>query len=227
MGLLDATSTLRTAADPRRAAARELEALVVKQVLSASGAFKGSEAAGSSVWSDLLTEAVASAVTGQGGLGLAGLMEGPGPTPSSASAPTVVVAGRGTVTSPFGDRVDPLDGAHHFHSGVDVAAAEGTPILAARDGVVVSAGPRGDYGNAVELRHGDGTTTLYAHASKLEVVPGQQVREGEPIAQVGSTGRSTGNHLHFEVRKGGKALAPGQVGAALQVYRRRADGSGG
>lgn len=221
MGLLDATSTLRTAADPRRAAARELESLVVKQVLAASGAFKGSEAAGSSVWSDLLTEAVASAVTGQGGLGLAGLLDAP------ASAPTVVVAGQGTITSTFGDRVDPLDGAHHFHSGVDVAAAEGTPILAARDGVVVSAGPRGGYGNAVELRHGDGTTTLYAHASKLGVVPGQQVREGEPIAQVGSTGRSTGNHLHFEVRRGGKALEPGQVGAALQVYRRRADGSGG
>lgn len=225
MGLLDATSTLRTAADPRRAAARELEALVVKQVLSASGAFKGSEAAGSSVWSDLLTEAVAGAVTGQGGLGLAGLMESP--LPAAAPPPAVLVAGGGTITSTFGDRVDPLDGAHHFHSGVDVAAAEGTPILAARDGVVVSAGPRGGYGNAVELRHGDGTTTLYAHASKLEVVPGQQVREGEPIAQVGSTGRSTGNHLHFEVRREGKALAPGQVGAALQVYRRRADGSGG
>ena len=226
MGLLDPTSTVRTAADPRRAAARELESLVLKQLLTSSGAFKGSEAAGSSVWSDLLTEAVASAVTAQGGLGLAGLIEGNLP-PAPAGSGAAVVGGSGTVTSTFGDRVDPLDGTHRFHPGIDVAAAEGTPILAAHDGVVVSAGPRGGYGNAVELRHGDGTTTLYGHASKLEVVPGQRVREGEPIALVGSTGRSTGNHVHFEVRRRGQSVAPGRVDAALKVYARRVDGSPG
>lgn len=232
MGLLDAANALRTAPDPQQKAARELEAMVLKQVLASSGAFRGSEAAGSAVWSDLLAEAVAGAVSSQGGLGLADVLQQAlphAPQRHAPTAPLALVAGHGAVTSPFGERVDPLDGTRRFHPGVDVAAPEGTPILAAADGVVLCAGPRGDYGNAVELRHADGSTTLYGHASALEVAAGQVVRRGEPIARVGSTGRSTGNHLHFEVRRGGHSVdpTPTAVRAALQVYGRRADGSTG
>jgi murein DD-endopeptidase MepM/ murein hydrolase activator NlpD len=135
-----------------------------------------------------------------------------------------VLDGPAKVTSTFGDRVDPLDGSHKFHGGIDLAAPEGTPILAARDGVVISAGPRGDYGNAVEVRHDDGTTTLYGHASRVDVTPGQHVRQGDPIAAVGSTGRSIGNHLYFEVCQHGQRVDPR---SALQIYGRRAEAPSG
>jgi murein DD-endopeptidase MepM/ murein hydrolase activator NlpD len=87
-------------------------------------------------------------------------------------------------------------------------------------GVVRSAGPRGGYGNAVEIDHGNGVTTLYGHASELLVQPGQLVHAGEEIARVGSTGRSTGAHLHFEVRVGGRAVDPSKV---LKAYASRAE----
>ncbi|MBX7100755.1 MAG: M23 family metallopeptidase [Myxococcaceae bacterium] len=219
MGTFDSALQLREVKDPRGQVARELETLVLKQALSASGAFKGSGAAGSAMWSDLLVEAVATAAVGQGGLGLSGTLERALPAPK-AQVDSAVLAAHASVSSTFGRRVDPLDGLTRFHAGVDLAAPEGTPILAARGGVVLQAGPRGGYGNAVEIAHDDGTTTLYAHASTLGVVPGQHVRAGDPIAQVGSTGRSTGNHLHFEVRRHGVAVDPG---VPLQSSRGRVE----
>ena len=87
-------------------------------------------------------------------------------------------------------------------------------------GVVKSAGPRGGYGFAVEVDHGNGLTTLYGHASELLVSPGQAVRAGQEIARVGSTGRSTGAHLHFEVRVGGRPVDPGRV---LKAYAARVE----
>ena len=111
-----------------------------------------------------------------------------------------------TITSPFGERVDPITGEVSFHTGTDIAAPEGTPILAAADGVVTianSTNPHHSYGYYVKLQHEDEYETLYAHCSALCVAAGQEVLQGEVIGFVGSTGNSTGNHLHFEVREDG------------------------
>lgn len=109
-----------------------------------------------------------------------------------------------TITSGFGERVDPFTGESDFHTGTDIAAPAGTPILAAADGTVTIANATdpwgGSYGYYIKLDHGNGLETLYAHCSAICVTPGQTVRQGEVIGYVGSTGNSTGNHLHFEVR---------------------------
>jgi murein DD-endopeptidase MepM/ murein hydrolase activator NlpD len=115
----------------------------------------------------------------------------------------------GTLTSGFGHRANPTGAGSDNHTGLDIAAAGGTPIQAAKDGVVKFAGDRGDgYGNLVIVDHGDGTETYYAHASALHVQPGQEVKAGEVIASVGTTGNSTGNHLHFEIRQDGQPIDP-------------------
>ena len=109
----------------------------------------------------------------------------------------------GTITSPQGYRTDPITGEVSYHSGTDIAVPEGTPILAAADGTVTIANALdswgGSYGYHVELDHGGGLTTLYAHCSSICVTAGQQVKAGEVIAYVGHTGRATGPHLHFEI----------------------------
>ncbi len=110
--------------------------------------------------------------------------------------------------SGFGMRTDPIDGSQKMHKGIDIGAPAGTPIAAAADGVVTWAGERGGYGRLVVIDHGDGVETRYAHQSRLDVVPGQRVTAGQTIGAVGSTGRSTGPHLHFEVRLGGEAVDP-------------------
>jgi murein DD-endopeptidase MepM/ murein hydrolase activator NlpD len=122
--------------------------------------------------------------------------------------------------SGFGWRIDPITGQEAMHEGIDFIAEKGTPIYAAAAGVVSFAGYHPTYGNLVELDHGGGLMTRYAHASKLLVKQGEFVRRGALIARVGSTGRSTGSHLHFEVRQNGVALNPtpflrGGVQAAL------------
>ncbi len=124
------------------------------------------------------------------------------------------------VSSGFGARKDPINGSHGFHTGVDVAAGEGSPILAAAPGVVLRVGRRGGYGNAVEIDNGSGISTLYGHASALSVKAGDHVEAGEAIAQVGHTGRATGPHLHFEVRKDGKPTDPQST---LNRWNERAD----
>lgn len=110
--------------------------------------------------------------------------------------------------SPFGNRVDPF--THHlsFHPGVDLVAMSGTPILAAAGGRVIHAGPQGGYGNAVEIDHGNGLITRYGHASKIVVQEGDLVLPRQHIADVGTTGRSTGPHLHFEVLVNGAPVDP-------------------
>lgn len=109
------------------------------------------------------------------------------------------------ISSGFGWRVHPVTGEKRMHKGVDFAAPTGTPIFAAADGVVTDAGwTNGGYGNIVELRHSDGSVTLYAHTSRVYVSKGQVVNRGQAIAEVGTTGRSTGPHLHFEVQPDGK-----------------------
>ncbi len=111
-------------------------------------------------------------------------------------------------TSGFGVRVDPFNGGAAMHAGIDMAGRVGEPIYATADGIVDRAGWYGGYGNLVELGHGKGIQTRYGHLSKLLVKPGDQVRRGDKIALMGSTGRSTGSHLHYEVRIDGAAVSP-------------------
>lgn len=114
----------------------------------------------------------------------------------------------GRITSRFGPRVHPVLGYRRFHAGVDFGAPHGTRITAADSGKVIFAGWYGGYGNSVIIDHGGGLTTLYAHASRLNVREGQAVVKGQSIAAIGSTGLSTGPHLHFEVRRNGSPVDP-------------------
>jgi murein DD-endopeptidase MepM/ murein hydrolase activator NlpD len=136
---------------------------------------------------------------------------------SSQSGQVANAATRGTLAVPvptarmssgFGPRVHPIFGDTRVHKGLDLSAPTGTPIAAAAPGVVVFAGVRGGYGNAVIVDHGNALATLYAHQSRIAVVEGQAVGVGETIGLVGSTGNSTGPHLHFEVRVHGTPVNP-------------------
>lgn len=142
----------------------------------------------------------------------------------------------GQVGSPFGWRIDPFTGHQALHTGLDFASNVGTPIMAAAGGVVITQQMHPEYGNMVEIDHGNGLVTRYAHASKVFVHRGDLVKRGQKLAEVGTTGRSTGPHLHFEVLVGGvpqnpqkfldagmkaqgaaqlAAVAPGAAGPAL------------
>jgi len=296
---------------------QQLEAVMLRQMLKSSGAFRASDSPGAQLRTDMFVKTLADAVAKAGGLGIARMLErqlggdqtgagtaqaasapapfaallrgaatppsapfttGPGavddlddpnstaplpedPTAASiddfqpgrtprpvtgAAVPSSAAPSPGTtspaspgevtdhVTSGFGFRDHPITGDHRFHTGVDLRAAEGAPIRAAAEGVVKAAGPRGGYGNAVEIDHGDGTSTLYAHASALLVKPGQRVTRGEPVALVGQTGQATGPHLHFELRRHDHPVdpmamvLPNPTGRALNRYRERVeDRSGG
>ena len=123
-------------------------------------------------------------------------------TTASASGFLWPIASSHRVTSPFGWRTHPITGRQHLHGGIDIAAPNGTPILAAKAGVVVISQYGSSYGNYVVLSHPDGTRTLYAHMSQRSVSAGDTVRQGQTVGLVGSTGSSTGNHLHFETWTG-------------------------
>jgi murein DD-endopeptidase MepM/ murein hydrolase activator NlpD len=114
----------------------------------------------------------------------------------------------GYVSSAFGRRSDPMTGRIAMHTGTDFAAPRGTPIFAVGAGVVTFSGRNGAYGNMIEISHGDGYKTRYAHAHELSVEKGDLVGKGQQIATVGTTGRSTGPHLHFEVYRKGMAVNP-------------------
>lgn len=113
-----------------------------------------------------------------------------------------------TITSPFGPRKDPFNRTKAIHSGIDVRGKTGTPIYAAADGTVDLAQYYGGYGNTIIINHGGRYETLYAHLSKIHVEQGDQVKKGEVIGELGSTGRSTGPHLHYEVIKDGTPVDP-------------------
>jgi len=114
----------------------------------------------------------------------------------------------GRISSDYGARHDPIHGHESHHGGMDIAAPQGTPVLAMADGVVVRAGLSGAYGNLVELRHSSGAVTRYAHQDRLDVRAGDSVQAGQQLGTVGSTGRSTGHHLHLEVRVEGHSVDP-------------------
>ncbi len=114
----------------------------------------------------------------------------------------------GEITSPYGYRVHPIYGTTIYHSGIDIGVDEGTPVHAADGGVVVWSGWMGGYGYAVVIDHGNGLSTLYGHNSELAVDEGQSVAKGQVISYAGSTGNSTGPHVHFEVRANGDPVDP-------------------
>ncbi|MFT3915753.1 MAG: peptidoglycan DD-metalloendopeptidase family protein [Anaeromyxobacteraceae bacterium] len=221
--------------------------MLLRQVIETSGVFDGGEGAGKSVRAGMFAEALADAVAQAGGLGLAdqvtrslsGGAAAPGPLPGPARALAPAVAPpasgaalaalsgppvQGAITSRFGARIDPLTAEPADHHGVDLGAPEGAPIRTPGAGLVLRAGPRGGYGNAVEIDHGNGVVTLYGHAAQVLVTPGEKVEAGQEIATVGSTGRSTGPHLHFEVRVGGRPVDPARV---LKTYAARAEAVAG
>jgi len=128
---------------------------------------------------------------------------------NSVSIPSLVpVASNRGMSSGYGMRVHPVLGGMRAHKGIDLPATTGTPIYASADGVVGKADWFGGYGLFVELEHGGGMETRYGHMSRIAVAEGQRVRKGDVIGYVGSTGRSTGSHLHYEVRIGGEAVNP-------------------
>lgn len=114
----------------------------------------------------------------------------------------------GFISSYFGERSDPFDGREAFHKGVDFAGALGSEVVAVAAGVVTWAGERSGYGKTVEINHGDGYVTRYAHNERMLVHVGETVKRGQPVALMGSTGRSTGPHVHFEVVRNGHQVNP-------------------
>jgi murein DD-endopeptidase MepM/ murein hydrolase activator NlpD len=118
------------------------------------------------------------------------------------------------ISSGFGNRTDPFTGGRAYHAGLDFPAPKGTTVMSAGYGKVTFVGQRSGYGNTVEVTHASGLLTRYGHLSAFLVKEGQIVNTGTPIAKVGSTGRSTGPHLHFEVRRKDQAVDPGKYLAA-------------
>ncbi len=122
--------------------------------------------------------------------------------------PTTMPVGAGYYSSNYGYRIDPINGHRAFHTGVDIVANVGTPVMAAAGGVVSTSGYNSEYGNMIDVDHDNGLTSRYAHLSKRLVKVGDVVMKGQRIGLVGNTGRTTGPHLHFEVRENGIPLNP-------------------
>lgn len=122
-------------------------------------------------------------------------------------------------TSGFGWRDDPIRHRRKFHSGADIRSKPGTPVMSAGDGIVTFAGSKGGYGNVVIVDHGGGVVTRYAHLRRIETTKDSVITGGTRIGQVGSTGRATGPHLHFEVRIDGRAVAPATAFAVGELQR--------
>lgn len=208
-----------------REAAEQVEALFVKLLLKEvrksapdDGLFASSEM---DMFHDLFDEQIANEIASSGQLGLADALEeaitGKPVSPSTRPTRAFVRAHdhaedhgavHGRITSGFGERHHPILHERMMHYGVDIGAPRGSAIRAIRPGIVTRSERAGSYGNVVFVDHGNGLETRYAHADELLVRPGTQVSAGQVLATVGSTGRSTGPHLHFEVRKNGVAVDP-------------------
>jgi murein DD-endopeptidase MepM/ murein hydrolase activator NlpD len=125
-----------------------------------------------------------------------------------SAVPSRYPVAKGYITSRYGSRADPFGGGRQYHKGIDFDANTGDPVLSVADGVVSYSGTRSGYGKVVEVDHGNGYVTRYAHNSRLVVKVGDLVRGGQQIAKAGSTGRSTGAHVHFEVWENGRVVNP-------------------
>lgn len=190
-------------------AARKFEAMIAKMMvkelrrsLPEGSLFASREM---EMFADFFDQAFADQMTGGDGLGLRGGIE------RSLGSTVDQLPVRGVKTSDFGHRHDPFGGEQRMHKGMDIAAKRGSPIRPVRPGRVVTAGESASYGNYVVVDHGGGLETLYAHCHELKVSEGDFVGTGDVIATVGSTGRSTGDHLHLEARQDGSARDPAIV----------------
>jgi murein DD-endopeptidase MepM/ murein hydrolase activator NlpD len=224
--------------DPAHVAGKQLEAFFLRQLLAETrpqggGALDGGFAG--DTFKQMLDEAIADKMSAAGGIGMAamfakqlgkagevaappapGVPGAPvGALPPAAAgldlppgAPHFVLPVAGRPSSGYGLRSDPIHGGTVNHPGFDLAAASGTEVTAAASGTVVHAGPAGTYGNLVTLRHDNGFETRYAHLSAVDVKVGDDVAAGDDLGKVGTTGYSTGPHLHFEVRHDGKTIDP-------------------
>jgi murein DD-endopeptidase MepM/ murein hydrolase activator NlpD len=188
------------------------------------------QSTGVEMFSSMFDQAVAKEIAASGGFGLAASMatQMSGADPASvhlatepglgsardtpiapfADGPTPV---DGVITSHFGYRKDPFSGENRFHKGLDIAAPVGTPIHSLAAGTVSLVGERRGYGRVVMVEHDDGWRSLYAHCDAMTVQPGQRIEAGEEIATVGSSGRSTGPHLHLELQHNGASVDPGKA----------------
>lgn len=237
--LLDATDdgrleSLRRMDGPRAraAAVQELEVVFLTQLVEAlrrtlpDGALFP-KTPGSDVYEGLFDREMATALAERDPLGMAAqLGAGAEIHAVPGDAVDVVPPVVGTVSSPFGPRRDPVSGARRMHHGVDLAVPAGTAVRAVAAGRVVASGWSGDAGRRVVLEHGGNYRTVYAHAGRTLVREGDTVVAGQVIATVGSSGRSTGPHLHFEVSQSGVALDPTRAEFTAEAMRRAAAGVG-
>jgi len=215
-----------------KVAAQQLEAFFLRQLLAEArpqgGAIDGGFAG--DTFKQMLDEAIADKMSAAGGIGMATMIqkqlgkgeETPAPAlpmppttlphselgPELGDAPRLVLPVAGRPSSGYGMRNDPIKHAQILHPGFDLAAPTGTPVGAAAGGTVVHAGEAGTYGNLVTIRHANGYETRYAHLSAVTVKTGDHVEPGQEVGKVGTTGYSTGPHLHFEVRQGGHTIDP-------------------
>lgn len=206
----------REAAQIRRAA-QQFEALMLQQVFKAmqKAASMGSESGlATDIFQGQFVQHVSEQAAGSGGIGLAevlaeawgGRREGEVSALSDWQLPV-----RGRHTSKWGERVHPVTGERSFHHGLDIAAPAGTPVRPTAAGRVVVAGERGGYGRLIEIEHANGWVSRYAHLRRLEVKEGDWVSREQVIGEVGSTGMSTGPHLHLECRRGGRSFSPEEL----------------
>ncbi len=223
------------APEPAAVAARQLEALFVRRMLSESHGTGGGMLDGGfagDTFKQMMDEALADKMTAGNGIGMQKLFAkqlsnktepaapqhaafslAQGVDPSTldaehAGAPRMILPVAGRASSGYGMRNDPIQHAEINHPGFDLAAPTGTPVAAAAAGKVTHAGPAGTYGNLITVRHASGYETRYAHLSAVTVHEGDEVAAGQQIGNVGTTGYSTGPHLHFEVRHDGKPMDP-------------------
>ena len=227
------TQGIKTEIDPvqrdkqLKKACQDFEAIFTYQLLKSMrktiekcDLFHGGQ--GEEIYESLLDQELAKKLAGSGRTSLANLLyqqlrgeAGLGELPETergeeigSSAQNFQWPLRTRISSGFGWRKDPINGQKRFHQGIDLPAEEGSPVRAALSGRVIYSDFQQDYGQVVVLDHGHGFTTLYAHNKENLVNTGDWVREGSCLARVGSSGRSTGSHLHFEVRKNGEYLDP-------------------
>jgi len=225
MPLIDANAQqtlvgMRSEAGAVEKAAHELETQLFRQILKESGVFQMGSGAQAEFARDQWVDVIAEQLSETETLGLAkSLQNDLQQTPSPQDLVGFLVeADSVRISSHYGERQDPLTGEHRHHHGVDIAAKAGSAIHSGTPGLVTFAGEKGGYGNTVEVLHADGTRTIYAHMSEINVKKGDTVQRGAELGAVGSTGRSTGAHLHLEVRRGKAHVDPLK---ALKHYGKR------
>ncbi len=206
--------------DDAKTAAKKLEAYFMRHLLKqvrksgfGGGALSGGF--GNDMFREMMDEALADSMAKAGGLGINKILSPElsrqraiSAYASKGSGQLSVLPVPGKMASGFGPRITPVTKKHRFHYGVDLWARMGTPARAAAGGKVLRAERAGAYGNLVVVDHGGGLQTRYAHLSAFDVQPGDIVEAGDTVGRVGSTGRSMGPHLHFEVFRGGKPVDP-------------------